>query len=244
MTLLQMVNRVLRRLREDQVTDLTTDAYSKLVAEFVADAHREVVQAHDWSVMDKGVVITVVPGRSSYSLSVGSTDLYSGWTGVSDKAQLRYYQDAPIAYVFDEYAKIGNGDPLNELNQTTGQGTEVAALTRVSTTGRPDTFSLIPTSTGTKFVLDVPSDGTYYVYLRLHDPELEIDVDTDSARDLLAPSAPILAGALYFALNERGEEMGEPGNVAERRYINAIGTAIETDIIRATRTNTHEMYRD
>jgi hypothetical protein len=231
-------------LREDQVTDLTTDPYSKLIAEFVADAHREVVEAHDWSVMDKGVVITVVPGRSSYSLAVGSTDIYAGWTGVSDKAQLRYYNDAPIAYVFDSYAKIAEGDPLNELHQTTESAVYDSTLTRASTSGRPSTFALTSSSTGLLLYLDAPPDATYYVYLRFHDPELEIDVDTDASRQLLAPSAPVFAGAVYYALNERGEEMGEPGGVAERRYISALGTAIETDTIRATRANTHEMYRD
>jgi hypothetical protein len=244
MTLLQMVNRVLRRLREDQVTDLTTDAYSKLVATFVADAHREVVEAHDWAVMDKGVVITVTAGVSTYSLSVGSTDLYAGYTGVSSKALVRYLDDAPIAYIYESIANLGNGDPLNELVQADYAVVQDSLLTRVSTQNRPSRFALMPTATGLQLVLDAPADGTYYLYIRLHDPELEIDVDTDSARDLVAPYAPIVAGATYYALNERGEEMGEPGNVAERRYIAALGTAIETDTILATRTNTHEMYRD
>lgn len=244
MTLLQLVNRVLRRLREDQVTDLTSDPYSKLVAEFVADAHREVVEAHDWFVMDKGVVITVTPAASSYSLSVGSPSLYAGFTGVSDKAQLRYLNDAPIAYVYDSYAKIAQGDPLNELQQASFNSVQDTLLTRVNLTGRPSCFALTPSDSGVNIHLDCPPDGTYYIFVRLHDPEAEINVETDANRELYAPSAPVLAGAIYYALNERGEEMGEPGGVAERRYLSALGTAIETDTIRATRTNTHEMYRD
>lgn len=244
MTLLQLVNRVLRKLREDTVTTLTSSAYAQLVAEFVADAHREVVEAHDWAVMDKGVVITVTAGVTQYSLSTGSSDLYAGWTGVSDKAQLRYLKDMPIAYVYDSYAKIAAGDPLNELAQAEYGVVQDSLLTSLGTQTRPSVFALLPTSTGIQLSLDAPPDATYYIYLRFHDPEVEIDVDTDSARTLLAPQAPVLAGAIYYALNERGEEMGEPGGVAERRYINAIGTAIETDTIRAARTNTHEMYRD
>lgn len=244
MTLLQMVNRVLRRLREDQVTDLTTSAYSKLIAEFVADAHREVVEAHDWAVMDKGVVITINPGLAVYSLSVGSPDLYVTWTGVSSKALLRYLDNMPLAYLFASYAKLNEGDPLHQMAQTDHSVVQDTLLTRANTTARPSQFSLLPSATGIDLYLDTVPDTTYYMYLRFHDPEQEVDVDNDVARELVAPSAPVIAGAVYYALNERGEEMGEPGGVAERRYISALGTAIETDTIRATRTNTHEMYRD
>jgi hypothetical protein len=53
-----------------------------------------------------------------------------------------------------------------------------------------------------------------------------------------------VARALFYCLNERGEEMGEPGGVAEGRAIAALENAIENDRIRASRSNTYEMYRD
>jgi hypothetical protein len=244
MTLLQLVNRVLRRLREDQVADLTTDPYSKLIAEFVADAHREVVEAHDWTVMQKSVLVTLTAGATSVLLDEGSADLYSGYTGVTNKATLRYIDDQPVAYLYESYAKFQDGEALHQMAQTTFDSREDAIRTRTSSTARPDRFALLPSSNGIGLYLDQPTDATYYLYLLFQDPEAEIDVDTDSARSLVAPTAPVLAGAVYYALNERGEEMGEPGGVAERRYLSALGTAIETDTMRATRANTHEMYRD
>lgn len=245
MTLLQLVNRVLRRLREDEVTDLSTDTYSKLVAEFVADAHREVVEAHDWAVMDKDLIFLTTAGTDRYSLGAGSPVLYTGYeTGVSPKAQLRYRADMPLAAIYEDLTTLIAGTVLTSLEQGSYAEVQDARLSRNGTTGRPSLFALEPTATGLDLIFDAPADATYYVYLRFHDPEAEINVDTDAARELIAPSAPVLAGAVYYALNERGEEMGEPGNVAERRYVTALGTAIETDTIRATRANTHEMYRD
>ena len=42
MTYLQLVNSVLRRLREDEVTTVGQTSYSKLIGEFVNDAKRTV----------------------------------------------------------------------------------------------------------------------------------------------------------------------------------------------------------
>jgi len=36
--------------------------------------------------------------------------------------------------------------------------------------------------------------------------------------------------ALYYALNERGEEMGEPGQISERRAHRAMTAAMELDM--------------
>jgi hypothetical protein len=36
--------------------------------------------------------------------------------------------------------------------------------------------------------------------------------------------------AIFYALNERGEEMGEPGGVAWERSRNAIAAALENDM--------------
>ena len=244
MTLLQLVNRVLKKLREDQVTDLASSAYAQLVAEFVADAHREVVQAHDWSVMDKNVLLALVPGQTTYALYVGSTDIVAPYTGVTRQALVRYLNDSPVSWLFAAAADVTTGTPLNRMEQATYESAQSDLFERISTTARPCSFAIREGSDGLELLLDTSPDANYWLLVRMHDPELEIDVDTDEARELLAPTQAVYTGALYYALNERGEEMGEPGNVAERRYINVVGDAKETDIIRSSRANTHEMYRD
>ena len=51
MTYLNLVNNVLRRLREDTVTTVTNNTYSTMVGDFVNDAKEIVESAWDWSAL-------------------------------------------------------------------------------------------------------------------------------------------------------------------------------------------------
>ena len=50
-TYLTIVNEVLRRLREDEVSAVTQNTYSKMVGDFVNDAKQLVEDAHEWSAL-------------------------------------------------------------------------------------------------------------------------------------------------------------------------------------------------
>ena len=66
---LTLVNSVLRRLREDEVSAVANTAYSKMVGDFVNDAKTQVENAHDWSALRTTVVVTTSSGTSEYSLT-------------------------------------------------------------------------------------------------------------------------------------------------------------------------------
>ena len=68
MTYLQLVNSVLRRLREDEVTTVGQNAYSKLIGEFVNDAKRTVEDAYDWTALR--TTITVTTSDTAYNYPV------------------------------------------------------------------------------------------------------------------------------------------------------------------------------
>ena len=68
MTYLDAINRVLRRLREDEVSSVTSTAYSKLIGDYVNDAVRLVEDAWDWSVLRKEVTVTTVANQRNYIL--------------------------------------------------------------------------------------------------------------------------------------------------------------------------------
>jgi hypothetical protein len=51
MTYLNLVNNVLRRLREDEVSSVQDNTYSKMVGDFVNDAKKFVESAWDWSAL-------------------------------------------------------------------------------------------------------------------------------------------------------------------------------------------------
>ena len=61
---LTLVNSVLRRLREDEVSAVANTAYSKMVGDFVNDAKIQVENAHDWSALRTTVVVSASSGTS------------------------------------------------------------------------------------------------------------------------------------------------------------------------------------
>jgi hypothetical protein len=90
MTYLQLVNSVLRRLREDEVSSVSQNSYSKLIGEFVNDAKRSVEDAYDWTALR--TTLTVTTDDTTFNCwtlsttpqtSLCSTALLAGWTTLS-----------------------------------------------------------------------------------------------------------------------------------------------------------------
>lgn len=69
MTYLQLVNKVLLRLREDEVATVSQTSYSKLVGEFVNDALRLVEDAWDWSALRTTLTVTTSQDIFNYVLT-------------------------------------------------------------------------------------------------------------------------------------------------------------------------------
>ena len=69
MTYLQLVNSVLRRLREDEVTSVSQNSYSKLIGEFVNDAKRSVEDAYDWTALRTTLTVTTDDTTFNYVLT-------------------------------------------------------------------------------------------------------------------------------------------------------------------------------
>ena len=65
MTYLEAINKVLRRLREDEVAAPSTSAYSKLIGELVNDANRMVEDAWDWGELRSIRPLSLMTRRST-----------------------------------------------------------------------------------------------------------------------------------------------------------------------------------
>ena len=68
MTYLEVVNNVLRRMREDEVSDVDDTVYSKMVGDYVNDAKTLIEGAWDWSYLRSDILIPTVAGVSSYEI--------------------------------------------------------------------------------------------------------------------------------------------------------------------------------
>jgi hypothetical protein len=71
MNYIQLVNSVLRRLRETEVSSVADNAYSKLIGEFVNDAKRQVEDSYAWNALSDTLTASTADGLFNYVL-VGS----------------------------------------------------------------------------------------------------------------------------------------------------------------------------
>lgn len=73
MTYLEIVNKVLRRLREPIVASVSENSYSALIGELVNVSKREIEDAWNWSVLRTTLTATTAPDLFNYVLSGAGT---------------------------------------------------------------------------------------------------------------------------------------------------------------------------
>lgn len=72
MTYLELINEVLKNLREDEVTTLTTD-YSKLIGFFVKQAYIECANAYPWPQLDETQDVVISSGDTNFTITSGDS---------------------------------------------------------------------------------------------------------------------------------------------------------------------------
>lgn len=252
-TQLTLVNRVLRRLREDQVVNTTDNDYALLVAQLVADAYDEVLEEHVWSSLEHTVEVDITSGQTRYQL-----DAYVENGGDVRDATARLPNDSSrLLYLSHDYpqAWLWDSDSSDEYNHLTFLGRKAFEqrknYDRDDTEDEPEFFTIYreadPTS-GRRLWLEVypePTGATVFEARFWTRPaSLAVGDTSDDDTTILIPDRPIYELALLYAYHERGEELGEPGNEAARRYNNALAAAIEDDINNSQRTDEYEWRRD
>ena len=70
MTYLELVNGVLRRLREEEVTSVGQETYSKMIGDFVNDSKKIVEKSWDWSGLKTTISVATEADKYNYSLLV------------------------------------------------------------------------------------------------------------------------------------------------------------------------------
>lgn len=199
MTYLEIVNKVLRRLREDTVETVNQTTYSALIGEFVNDAKRTVEDAWDWSALRTTLTVTTSSDIFNYSLT-GSGNRLELLDVVNDTSNFfMKYRDSHWfnkTFLVDEPA---TGSPM----YYGFNGVDVNGDTAVD-------LSPIP-------------DGVYSLRFNaiLRTPELTEDTD-----EVGIPTLPIIHTAVALAVAERGESGGQSAAelliIADRMLSDAI----------------------
>lgn len=221
-TYLQLVNSVLTRVREPTVGSITASNYSTLIGEYVNDAKRAVEDAWNWMSLWKTVNFSLTAGIRTYDLS--STALVGAGSELNERARLLFTPEGrPLA--FD--VTTTDPFPLRYVSRQSAYSTE-ALIYPVTTSSTPGEFALFWDSDApTVFLTESPTAARNW-RLEFKKPQDELSADSDTIK---VPWLPVVLLATNYALAEKGEEVGQPGNEAEKKYLNALADAIAADSI-------------
>jgi len=202
MTYLQVVNNILKRLRERTVASVDETTYSKLIGVLVNDALIDVENAWHWSGLRNTLTATTSNGIFNYELN---------------GTQNRLTVLDVINQTDDFFLKQKSSHDFNNL-----------FLNTEPATGSPYyyCFNGISADGDTQVDLYPIPDGAYTIYFNviLRSAELESDADTFSV-----PTKPIELLAYALAVEERGEDGGATTTSAYARANNALQDAIALD---------------
>lgn len=175
------MNGVLRRLREEEVADVTETAYSKMVGDYINDAKSLVQDSHAWSTLRKTIVVPTVADTTEYSLT-GAGERVKLYSAINDTSNFFMHYESP-----------------NWFNNAYYISGEV--------TGTPDsyTFSGIDSNDDTKVRVYPKPSGVFS--LRFDVCSREPDLTVDSSTTVL-PAMAIIHNAVALLARERGETGG------------------------------------
>ena len=196
---LQLVNSVLRRVRENEVTSVQDNKYSKLIGEFVNDAKRQCEDAYNWNALSE--TLSAVTGADIFNY-------------VLDGSGQRFR----VIDVIDD-----TSNAMLEL-QTTAQMNQLFLL-QTAQTGAPKYYNFNGTNSNGDTQVDlypIP-DGVYNLRFNIIKPQVPLSVDSDV---LLIPSEPVIFNAVARAIAERGEDGGITSNEQYALFKQSLGDAI------------------
>lgn len=179
-TFLELVNDVLTRMREPEVSTVNENVLSKLVGKFINDAKRNVEGSFNWRALRSVVPVTTSNGVYNYTLS-----------NTSVQSNLEYAWDNTSK----EYLSIVDPVSMNEwLSKDTLD------------VGSPHYLNFSGYSNGELQVNLYPvPDGVYNLQFTMFNPQPALVNDTDTMK---APSEPVIFLAYSKAAVERGEDGG------------------------------------
>jgi len=181
MTYLNLVNNVLRRMREDEVTTVNQSTYSKMVGDFVNDAKKLVEDAWDWSALRTNMTVTTSADIFNYVL-VGSQNKIKILHAYNDTDNWELQYQTPI-WFDDKYMKQEpqSGSPQYYV------------------------FNGVDTNGDTQIDIYPKPDAAYVLRFNsiLRNDDLSLDAD-----ELLIPSQPVIHLAIALLARERGETGG------------------------------------
>ena len=209
MTYLQLVNRVMRRLREREVDTIqgtgTSNSYARLIGDFINEAKSQVEVAWDWSALRSTLTVNTTANVFNYELN-----------GAQNNSKVL--------------------DVWNDSNNIEMQGKSSAwfnksFLTTEPATGSPMFYNFNGVSVDGDMQVDIYPipDAVYNLRFNITQRNLDLSADTDT---LVIPPRPIFLLATAMAIEERGEDGGQQSVNAYSAAQSALADEIALDAAR------------
>jgi len=193
MTYLELVNSVLRRIREEEVTSVSSTTYSKMIGDLVNDAKQSVESAHDWAALRYTLSIQTTPGIFNYILT-GSENSPKALTVINDTTNV--FMEYRSSAWFDNKYTVET--PVSGPPQYyTYNGVDSNGDTQIDVYPNPDKEYDIRYNGVIRGSIIGSGGEVTRSYLLTEDSDV-----------LLIPAMPVIHLAIALAARERGEAGG------------------------------------
>jgi hypothetical protein len=199
MQYIQLVNDVLARLRESEVSSVNDNAYSKMIGKFVNDSKRMVEDSYNWNALYDTLTAVTTNDIFNYVL-VGSGQRFRVIDVLNDTSDI-------------------------ELREASTRWMNQQFLLNPTQKGTPDyyNFNGVDVNGDTQVDLFPIPNGVYNVRFNVVLPQ---PIMTTDATVLKVPYEPVVFLAYAKALAERGEDGGLASSEAYGLYKTSLADAI------------------
>lgn len=181
MTYLNLMNSVLRRLREEETSSVTSTTYVKMVGDFINDAKTLVGQAADWSALRETITISTTASDNTYSLTGGGDN-------IKVMSMLNDTQNCFMEYQTKDW--------FNE---------QLYISSAAEGTPRYFTYNGLDSNGDTQILVGPTPDAVYSIRVDTVKRQADLSANTD---ELLIPAMPVIHLAVALLARERGETGG------------------------------------
>lgn len=198
MTYLELVNDVLVRLREKEVTSVTATSYSKLIGKYVNDIKRQVEDSYNWNALASTITVPTVVDTYNYVLT-GSGTKFKVMDVINDTDNwtMQYVDSKSMNDLFLEQPLV-KGSPLYYNFNGTQSGDILV-----------DIYPIPNKVTNLRF--------NFFI------PQAALSANSDV---ILVNPEVVALGAYAKAIVERGEDAGMQSSEAWQLYRSALSDAI------------------
>ena len=199
MNYLELVNDVLVRLRENEVSAVGDTPYSKLISKFVNDAKRQVEDAYNWNALSETLTVTTAPDLFNYVM-----------TGSGQRFRVL---DA-LCLETDNFLKFATTRDMDNwfLNQTPQKDFPYYY-----------NFNGVDANGDTQVDIYPIPDAIYNINFNIIKPQATLTTNSDT---ITVPSEPVVFLAYAKAIAERGEDAGVTANEAYQLYLSSLSDHI------------------